>query len=416
MPLYIGSNSIRRGRILIINKDPSAYLGHEVIERKGVGHPDSIADGLASRISRNYARYTTENCDGMILHHQIDKLMVIGGKEDVSWGSGRFLEPVKVIVAGRVSRSYLGKPIPANDIVDQTIVQYFSEMFPLLNVKTDLKIHNELTSYAGPGTIRESKGAISNMFNPVSKNSVRGYEKLVANDTSFCVGYAPYTPLETAILETEAYLNSPEAKLTYPWLGSDIKIMGVKEGDRVDLTACIPQIAIHVNSLESYRENLDTVGKIMIKLLCKWFPEDGINLSLNTKDDYEMGNVYLTVTGSSLAGDIGVVGRGNRVNGLITSRRPMSLEGVSGKNPRYYSGFIYSILSNRLANEIYKRTERPCDVEIVSQNGGNLLYPWFTIISTPFEDQDIIRQITEDGFKQIPAITKDFLDGKITTC
>lgn len=416
MPVYIGPEGVRDGRVIVINRNPIANLTHEVVERKGIGHPDYIADTLASKISQNYGRYTTEHCDGMVLHHQVDKLMVVGGKTDVTWGGGRFLEPVKVIIAGRVSRNYLGGPIPVDEIIENTVRQYFTEMFPLLDQRTDLIIQDEMTSSAGPGTIRESKGAIAHMFSPVSPSAVRGYEKLVANDTSYCVGYAPYTNMEKAILETEGHLNSPETKVQFPWLGTDIKIMGIRHGDHYDFTACIPQIAAYVHSLAGYQRNLHTVAAMMMGILGRRLPEDNVNLSLNTKDDYEKGNVYLTLTGSSLSGDIGVVGRGNRVNGLITARRPMSLEGASGKNPRYYSGFIYSVLADRMARRINEETDQPCDIEIVAQNGGYLLYPWMTTITTAHNGEEPIRRMAEEEFDKIPQITEDFLDGKIKTC
>ena len=143
-----------------------------------------------------------------------------------------------------------------DDIIESTIRKHFEHLFPMLNQKTDLVIQNEMTSSAGPGTIKESKGAIANMFNPVSSNAVRGYEKLVANDTSYCVGYAPYSKLEMTILETEGFLNSLNTKKQFPWLGTDIKIMGIRYGNQYDFTACVPQIANYVNSLNEYRITL----------------------------------------------------------------------------------------------------------------------------------------------------------------
>jgi hypothetical protein len=60
------------------------------------------------------------------------------------------------------------------------------------------------------------------------------------------------------------------------------------------------------------------------------FPSSEV--AVNAADDLTTGNIYLTVTGTSAeAGDDGQVGRGNRVNGLITPCRPMSLEAAAGK-------------------------------------------------------------------------------------
>jgi len=107
-----------------------------------------------------------------------------------------------------------------------------------------------------------------------------------------------------------------------------------------------------------------------------------------------------------LSGDIGITGKGNRPNGLITANRPMSTEGVSGKNPRYYSGFIYSILSMRIAEKLYSRTKKPCEVKIVSQNGGDLLRPWKTFIIINSDDTNLINKIVKGEFKKISKLVK----------
>lgn len=46
------------------------------------------------------------------------------------------------------------------------------------------------------------------------------------------------------------------------------------------------------------------------------------------------------------------MGRGNRVNGLITPYRPMSLEAAAGKNPVTHVGKLYSLMANRIAHAV----------------------------------------------------------------
>lgn len=300
-------------------------------------------------------------------------------------------------------------------IVTETIKDFFERMFPHIDFGSNLLINDFLTDYAGPGTIKESTGSIQNMFNPIEKNAIRGYEKVVANDTSCCVAYAPYSSLERAVLATEEYLNAPKTKTKYQWLGSDIKIMAVKYNEIVDITACVPQIAKYVKNLKEYKRNLKTISKKILNILNEYLPDKEINLSLNTKDDYEKNNFYLTISGASLSGDIGVVGRGNRPNGLITFNRPMSIEGASGKNPRYYSGFIYSVLSRKIADRLYSRFNKPCEVKIVSQNGGLLLNPWRIIVTIDSGVTKVIEKIVTDECNKIPEITESFIQGKIKT-
>lgn len=414
--VHIGPDGPREGEIIIKGKDEFSPRGHETIERKGIGHPDSIADQLASLISRKYAKYTVEHCDGYILHHQVDKLMIIGGASSTTWGSGEFTEPIKIIVAGRATTSYMGDPIPVREIVEETIEAYFEEYLPLVDTENDIIIQHELTSNAGPGTIHESEGAIADMFSPVEEEAIRGYEKVVANDTSYCVSYAPLSELEEAVIEAEEYLTRGPAQQEYPWLGTDVKIMAVRDDDELDVTVCIPQIAEYVNSLEEYRRNLRQISEEFSPFFEGLSDVECVDISINTKDDYEKNNVYLTVAGSSLAGDIGVVGRGNRTNGLITSNRPMSLEGTNGKNPRYYSGFIYAILTKQLVKRLHDEFEREVVAEIVSQNGGDLFDPWQTIIKMNHEsiDEARIEQIVESSFEDIHGITEDFLGGDVT--
>jgi S-adenosylmethionine synthetase len=74
---------------------------------------------------------------------------------------------------------------------------------------------------------------------------------------------------------------------------------------------------------------------------------------VNSADDIEAGRLYLTVTGTSAeAGDDGQTGRGNRVGGLITPCRPMTLEAAAGKNVVSHVGKSYSIVAFQIAREL----------------------------------------------------------------
>jgi S-adenosylmethionine synthetase len=410
MSYSFGPKAVRKGALKIYTQRPTWDDKFETIERKGTGHPDSIADELASRISRAYAQYTFLNCDGLVLHHQVDKLMMIGGREKVYFGGGEVLQPVRVIVAGRATYSYSERTIPVDDIVRDTIGRFFSSNYPMLNLDRDVIVENWLTNYPSPGAITTTSGAAARMFDPRSRLEVRGYEKYVANDTSCCVAYYPYSPLENAVLGLSSFLDSSELKSKHPWLGSDIKIMATRDGDRVDLTMCIPQISTHVPTLNAYWRNLDAIGTQIDDFLKAAAPGLTFDICINTKDDYERFNVYMTFTGASLSGDIGAVGRGNRLNGLITSNRPMSVEASAGKNPRYYSGFIYAVLSERISKGIYDQFGEASIVEIVSQNGGDLPDPWRARIVTA-ADPDRIRHLYQDFLKTTANITADFLKG-----
>ena len=416
MTRYGHNLGVVNGRIhLITALVPFSQDKVEVVERKGLGHPDTICDALACLLSAHYAQYTMSHCDGLVLHHQFDKVMLIGGKTEVTFGEiGRFLEPIRIIVAGRASTSYKGQPLPVEALIEETIHDYMQQHFLIPDLRRDLVIEHRWTNAAGPGTLKESKGAIATMFAPITASQVRGYgSHYVANDTSYGVAYAPLSALEQAILATEAYLNDISTKSQYPWLGTDIKLMGVRLESEVHLTVCIPQIARYVSSLTAYKENLATAVELILTIAQPYLAEVPIQLSLNTKDNYDDMNLYLTVTGASLSGDIGVVGRGNRVNGLITANRPMSLEGAAGKNPRYYSGIIYNLAARYISEQLYQATKLANRVEIVSQNGAPLLNPWQVIVTSEVEDKMAVEAIVQAGLAHIPALSEQFIRGEI---
>lgn len=387
----------------------------EVVERKGLGHPDTLCDALACAISLDYARYTQAQCDGLILHHQFDKVMLVGGKTEVTFGEvGRFIEPVRVIVAGRASTEYQGRAVPVADIVEAAVRRYLPTQCLIPDLQRDVVIEQRWTTAAGPGTLTSSTGAIAEMFTPGGADKVRGYgAHYVANDTSYCVAYAPRSPLEQAVLEAEAWLNAPATKAHQRWLGTDIKLMAVRVEDEVHLTACLPQIARFVPDLETYQANLRQAADWVLAPFRKRFDPARLHLSLNTKDNYDEHNLYLTVTGASLSGDIGITGRGNRPNGLMTGNRPMSLEGASGKNPRYYSGIVYNLAAQAIARRLHAAAGAANVVEIVSQNGAPLQEPWQVIVTAEVE-ADQARALVREELARLPALTEQFVRGELS--
>lgn len=100
-----------------------------LVERKGFGHPDTLADHLAEQLSRAYSRWTLENC-GAVLHHNFDKLALLGGASQVWYGGGRLVEPVRVLVNGRVTRSCGDVRVPVDDLITDTVKDFFAERLP----------------------------------------------------------------------------------------------------------------------------------------------------------------------------------------------------------------------------------------------------------------------------------------------
>ncbi|MEU7180846.1 MULTISPECIES: methionine adenosyltransferase [Streptomyces] len=83
-----------------------------IVERKGLGHPDTLADHLAERLSRAYRRYTVRHF-GAVLHHNFDKLALLGGASEVRYGGGGMTAPARVLVSGRAAPMCGGERFPS---------------------------------------------------------------------------------------------------------------------------------------------------------------------------------------------------------------------------------------------------------------------------------------------------------------
>lgn len=152
-----------------------------------------------------------------------------------------------------------------------------------------------------------------------------------ANDTSIGVGYAPLSKTEKLVIETERALNSEKTKKKFPAIGEDIKVMGQRENDHIDLTVAMATVSSQLDDLDHYI-SLKSDVKDFIRNIASKITEKDVDVNLNTADDEEKNVIYYTVTGTSAEhGDDGMTGRGNRANGLIPFGRPMSLEATAGK-------------------------------------------------------------------------------------
>jgi S-adenosylmethionine synthetase len=75
--------------------------------------------------------------------------------------------------------------------------------------------------------------------------------------------------------------------------------------------------------------------------------------------------MYLTVLGTSAeGGDCGQVGRGNRVNGVMSLNRPISTEAAAGKNPVSHVGKIYTLLTHQIAGRVVQHVPGVVEVYV----------------------------------------------------
>jgi len=322
----------------------------EMVERKGKGHPDTLADNISEAVCRELCKYYLENY-GTILHHNVDKALVVGGRSIPRFGGGIVCEPIYIVVAGRavthIMREGSVDMVPIGAIalkaMRESVRQTFRHLDPDSHVIFDYKI---------------KQGSVD-----LVKVFELGKDVPLANDTSFGVGYAPLTETERLVLEVEKTLNSPEYKKKNPAVGEDIKVLALRRGRKVDLTVACAMISSYIKSLDDYLKVKEEVKEEVLKIASKYDVE--VDVKVNAADKPELGVVYLTVTGTSAeAGDDGNTGRGNRANGLITPNRYMSLEAIAGKNPVSHIGKIYNIVSTNIAKKVYEETRKIKEVYV----------------------------------------------------
>ena len=340
---------------------PVSRQNTEYVERKGVGHPDSLIDGIVDETSHELCRRYIEEF-GTILHHNVDKGLIVGGAAKAAFGSGEITRPIEVIVTGRATGSAGGKSIDVNQIAEDVARKYLKDNTRYLNIDTEVIFESK---------IAKGSADLTGIFN-------RGASSVpLANDTSFGIGFAPFSETERLVLETEHYLNSKEYKAKVPAVGEDVKVMGMRDHDAITLTIAIAFVAEHVKDIDTYMGLKEAVEKDVISNARKFTGKE-VRANVNTGDAVEEDDVYLTKSGLSCeAGDDGSVGRGNRVNGLITPFRHMSLEAAAGKNPVNHIGKIYNILATKMANGITEEYPEilECDIAILSQIGKRISEP-----------------------------------------
>lgn len=384
---------------------PVATLPLEIVERKGLGHPDTICDALAENLSLALSRFYLERF-GAILHHNVDKGLLCGGAARPAFGGGEMTEPIEIYLAGRATASFEGVTIPVGEIAVEESRRWLREHLRHLDAERQVRIHPR---------IRPTSPDLAALF-----LRQRQAGALLANDTSFGVGFAPLDALESAVVAVERCLNSPAVKAAHPEIGEDIKVMGTRTGPDIELTVACALVGRHVADLAAYQAKKARIRKLALAA-ARAQAAGRIDVAVNTADGDSADSVYLTVTGlSAEAGDDGQVGRGNRVNGLITPYRPMSLEAAAGKNPVTHVGKLYNLIANRIARavstEVAGVQEAYC--YLVSRIGRPVADPQLMDVKVRLADphalaalQPRIAEVAQDRLSGIGVLWRELLEG-----
>ena len=393
-------------RNLVVETLPTVHIENqavELVERKGIGHPDSIADGISESVSRGLSRMYLDEF-GRILHHNTDETQVVGGASEPKFGGGKLTAPIYILLVGRATTEVNGEKLPFRQIAIDAAQNYIksvcAHLDPVKQVEFDCRI--------GPGS--------------VDLRGVFEQEAVLANDTSFGVGFAPLSDTERLVLETERFITTKLKKKVHA-VGEDVKVMACRNGQDIRLTIAAALVGSEIADGDEYQSVCDTIRDQVADLATK-LTTRSVDIDVNTADDPELGRYYLTVTGCSMeAGDDGSVGRGNRVNGLITPNRPMSLEAAAGKNPVNHVGKIYNLLSNLIAQDVVKEAGgnvKEIHVRILSQIGKPVDQPQVASLQILPADGVKLATVRRDAeaianrwFENIDTIPQKLLTGKL---
>ena len=408
--------------IYINKKEKINDIQFEVVETKGKGHPDNICDTLAEKISSNYSKYCMEKY-GVILRHMIDKLSILGGGSKVHFGKSEMIEPIKILINGRFTNRYKEEKIDYMSIVESTVKSYFKELFPLLDVDNFLSIIDNTHHNEGPGVVynddETSKNERKNFYEALDEEDILRHNNFLrCNDTSTTVSYYPMSKLERTVLNIEHELNSQKYKSKFPWVGTDIKVMGIRKEQKIEITCCVPLISLYVVNLDDYKNKIEKIKSDIEEITRREFKNNEITIFLNTRDNYEKNDLYLTAIGSAVeSGDEGAVGRGNRSRGVIPFSRNFSMEAPCGKNPVYHTGKLFTAIGDVLSEKIFEIYNIENVVFCTSKMGDSIIEPWNISVElnedVSLEVKKQIDALVKEVINNHNKITEDLINGKL---
>jgi S-adenosylmethionine synthetase len=381
----------------------------EIVERKGKGHPDTILDAVVENVGVKLCNYYIDNFGG-ILHHNVDKGSIAGGRAQVRFGGGELLDPIYVCVVGRATTEVFKDNdlvrIPLGTLTLESMKKTLQETMRFLDPTEQV-----LMDYK----IKAGSVDLTHVFD----HSVDDIPR--ANDTSFGVGFAPFSETETLVFETEQLLNSDAFKKKHPEVGEDVKIMGLRTNNDIKLTVAAAMIAHLIPDADHYNGVLDDVKNAVLDQAKKITDRD-VSAVVNSADDPKRGVYYLTITGTSAEmGDDAGVGRGNRANGLITPCRPMSLEATAGKNPQNHVGKIYNVLAQRISDRVIAEEPKVKEiaVKILTRIGYPIDQPLIASTEIIADEQaswsaveKSVTAIVDAELEDVCSVQKLIIDGK----
>lgn len=381
----------------------------EIVERKGLGHPDTICDLVMEQISQALSQAYLKH-HGRILHHNCDKGLLVAGQVERRYGGGRVIEPMRLVIGDRAT---LVKEFDVAELAVETAKGWLRENLAEVDPQRHVTYQVEL---------KGGSDELADIFRP-------GSASYQANDTSAAVGYAPLSETERLVIAAERYLNGRDFKNKFPESGSDVKVMGIRSGTQLDLTVAMPLLDRYVTSGSVYFQRKEEMRQVLVSYLQSRLDKlNEISVTMNTLDRHGAGlsGMYLSVLGTSAEdADSGEVGRGNQVNGIIALNRPRGSEAAAGKNPVSHVGNIYNVLTHRLAEQIHSEIPgiRQTHVWLCSRIGDPVDKPQMTSVQVALdvgtklpEIEESIRKIVARELERMTLFCGELASGKYSVC
>lgn len=363
----------------------------EFVERKGLGHPDTICDRLAEELACHLATEYVQNT-GAVRHFNVDKAILAAGAVDVGFGGGKHVKPSRLVLVGKASFAFDWKPD-----VDELAHRYHKRLLELLP-------DADPDAFTVEVWLNESSEDLAAVVHAESVAPL-------ANDTSFAAVSMPRSTVESIVHAVETSLNDPDYRAEHP-VGRDIKVMGARVGEDIKVTVACPVMAEKVADRGAYDAVIDQVRSDVTDL-ASGLAGRTVDVDVNQADQDD--SVYLTLSGTSAeAGDDGQVGRGNRFGGLITPYRPMSLEAAAGKNPAAHVGKTYHAIGYDITQRLISETDASeATVRLLSSIGHPVTQPQTVHIETTNSpDPETVERIVDDCFGDWANVTDRLVAGK----
>lgn len=345
--------------MIIVNKQIDSRIRDiEIIERKGIGHPDTLADGIAEELSRKFCL-----SNEILERYFFDGVLIYGGESEAYFKGGKLKQPIKITIPAMM-------PNNNEDFIKKTTLNYMEDV-----------LHEFSSEYC--------------IVDPViHTTSQQFYDSEKSSDSSIATGYYPLSPLEEIVIETEQYLID-KIEDEKPFLGEDIKIRAFRYKDMTEFIIACRFISKHIENKNDYFDKKRIIEDDVRKFIERKY-EGKFSLKINP-DENNDDKLNLSFLGSCIDSFAkGYTGKGNSISGLKSLFRPISSDGFYGKNIVRHPGRVHNILAVLIAKKLSEKFDlEECYVHIIGKVGDNICKPNYIMIESQkkLNNKDVEQEV-----------------------